>query len=199
MTKTEKILTVGIVIALVVGVFAFYRSGNIGPAGQNGQDGNSYGAVPTLDGVDNPFVSIGGVKEYYYSQGMLATSSVVCSIKNPFNATSTLLTYGAIVTSNGIAVTQRIDLSTSTSQYASSSPAFVKRFDTGTGQWSLQWTVGTTTNSELIGMKHGNLTLGSSDVILSPSDYLNLRISTSSPGSVASPWIGRCTGVIKRL
>src|SRR3990167_10834232 len=59
---------------------------------------NVLGAVPTLDGVDNPSVSIGGNKQYYFSQTLTATSSFICSLKNPYNATSSIMALGAQAT-----------------------------------------------------------------------------------------------------
>src|SRR3990167_2000995 len=47
------------------------------------------GAVSTLDGVDNPYVTVNGHKEWRGRVAMAATSSVICNFPNPFNATST--------------------------------------------------------------------------------------------------------------
>ena len=87
-------------ILIGVGVLVILALGMIFPRG-NSVVNQIVGAVPTLDGVDNPFVSIGGLRYYYYEQQFTATSSVLCSIKNPLNATSTLLSYSAVATSNG--------------------------------------------------------------------------------------------------
>ena|SRR3990167_10372264 len=155
------------------------------------------GAVSTIDNVDLPFVSIGGKKQYYYSQSMFATSSAICSIKNPFNATSTLISFSAQVTSNGIASAQTLDLSTSTSAYASSSPAYFKKFATGTGQFSVVWQSATTTSLNVIGIKAG--VNGDSDNIIGPTDYLTLKVSSSTPGTYPLYYTGTCSGVIERL
>lgn len=155
------------------------------------------GAVPTLDGVDNPFVNIGGLRQYYYSQAMSATSSAACSIQNPFQATSTILSYTALVTANNLG-SQIFDISTSSTAIASSSPAFIRAFPTGTGQFSTIWSPMGTTTSTLIGGEPFR-TNGSSLVILGPTEYLTLRYATSTPGTFGAYNVGACKALIQRL
>lgn len=161
----------------------------------------SLGSVPTLDGVDSPFMTINGVRTYNYSQPIAATSSVACSIKNPFNATSTLVRYGVNVTTNGIGVAQTLEVSTSTtnnSPTSTSSPAFVKAFPASAGQFSFVWNGNSATTSALtIGSQP--YSTGISNDILGPSDYINFVISTSTPGTFSPYYKGNCTGVIQKL
>lgn len=205
MTKNQKIGIALVAIIIVIGGYYF-------PTGKTVVERvtERLGAVSTLDGVDNPYTSINGVKQYYYSQPIAATSSVPCSIQNPFNATSTLLNYGITVTANGIGPGtsllggQIIDVSTSTSKnfaagsYGSSSPAFIKAFNAGGGKFSTFWTVNaTTTNTRVVGMSP---TLASStDVIIKPGEYVNMVISTTSAGTFSSYWTGTCSGVFQQL
>jgi len=211
--------------ALIVGVVAYNKTpsvivgakgeqgprGEQGPAGRDGKDGvtkvvtqvvekpasQTLGAVSTLDGVSNPYVKINNLEIYNYYQPMIATSSVLCSIQNPYNSTSTVLSYTTKVTTNNLG-THLIDISTSTTAFGSSTPAFVKRLSVS-GQYSVVWTPnGTTTNTNVIGMRAG-ATTGISDIILGPTEYITLRISTSTPGTFGSYNVGSCAGQIQKL
>lgn len=174
-----------------------------GIAGRDGSSGSSgglvLGAVPTLDSVDNSFVSIGGAKYYYYSQAIAATSSTVCSIRNPFNATATLSDYGASVTSVGGLGAQRYDLATSSTAYGTSTPAFIKEFLSPNAAWTMAWSPATTTNTRLIGLEPTG-TIGNSNVLIASGEYLNFKISTTSTsGTFATYLSGQCNGVLKKL
>ena len=158
------------------------------------------GGVPTLDGVDNPYVTINGNSWYYYQQAMEATSSVPCSIKNPFGATSTAIRYSAVATANGLG-SQNITLSTSTTAYASSTPYFVKNFVTSAGPFNMLWTpMASTTGSALIGMETSGA-IGNSNIIIGPTEYLNLKIATSTgtAGTFSSYFTGVCRATILKL
>lgn len=191
----NKTLIVALVAILVIAI-----GGYVYPQASQQIKETIVGAVSTLDGVDNPFVSIGGGKYYYYFQPMTATSSTVCSIKNPFNATSTLVNYSIRVNANGLGA-QSLNLSTSSTAYASSSPYFIKEVAIGTGQRDVVW-IGnaTTTNTVLIGTAANN-NVGISDNIIGPSNYLNLGVATStgSAGIFSSYLTGSCSGIIKKL
>lgn len=156
------------------------------------------GGVSTLDGINHPFVKINGKSEYYYFQNMLATSSVICSIRNPFSATSTLERFAFQITANGLGA-QTVDLSTSSTAFASSSPAYIRAFATGAGQSSAVWGMGaTTTNTSLIGMAVSN-NVGNSNNLIGPNDFINVRLATSTPGTFGSYFTGTCSGVIEKL
>lgn len=157
----------------------------------------TFGAVPTLDGVDNPYLSINGVRYYYQKDNMTATSSLPCVRKNPFNATSTIMSFSAQATSNGIAVTQNLYVSTSSTSYGSSTPSLVAAFPTGTGQWSILWTGSGTTTSQTIGGI--NADKGYSNVLVGPSEYLVLRVATSTPGTFSSYYTGACKALWREL
>ena len=73
----NKNILIGIAVAIVIAIGG-YQFPQVQTVTQN-----VLGAVPTLDGVDSPFVSINGARTYYYSQGITATSSVVCIINPP--------------------------------------------------------------------------------------------------------------------
>src|SRR3990167_10756863 len=97
MTKNLKIvLSVAIVIA-IGGSYMFPR------VQQTVQ--NVIGAVASLDGVDNPYVTVNGHREWRGRIPMMASSSVICDFDNGkiFNATSTVEVTSALSTNTGIA------------------------------------------------------------------------------------------------
>lgn len=171
----------------------------------DGTQGNNakLGSVATLDSVDNPYVSIGGVRTYYYSKPMTATSSIVCSVLNPFNATSTLISYSAYARASALTAAELLSLSTSTSAYASSSQNYVLDFSAAAGQgFAFSWTTPiATTSTRVIGLTDVNNVQQFLNVI-KPGEWLNLRIATSSPGangSTGSYTGGLCKGVIQSI
>lgn len=155
------------------------------------------GAISNLSAVDSPYVKIGGNERYYYSQTMVGTSSAVCQIKNPFNATSTLIGYSFQVTSNGLGA-QTIDVSTSTTAYGTSSPAYVKAYSAGSGQFSVVWGRGATTTSvALIG--NTGASQGFTHNVIGPNEYVNTKVATATPGTFSSYYTGTCRGVFEKL
>lgn len=164
---------------------------------QDGQD-PSFGATATLDAVDNPFVSIGGAKFYYGNRALSATSSVVCSIKNPFSATSTVSGISMSVPVNGLGA-QVLDVSTSSTAYASSSPAFVKGYSAGAPAFSFSWLgVASTTNPLVIGFDQTGTT-GISPYVVGPQEYVNFRIATTAAGTFVTYYKGNCTVVFEKM
>lgn len=165
------------------------------------------GAVPSLDGIDSPWVSINGVKQYWYFQPMnSATSSVVCSIKNPFDGPATLKSYSFNATSTdktrGGIGTPDFDLSTSTTQYATSTPSLIRDLTmiatAGAAKFNAVWTMASTTNTRVIG--ESNLEEGASAIVIPRNVYLNLRLSTTTaPGTFTTYLTGECRGVFEKL
>jgi len=200
--KTTFVALIVIAIIAIVGLFT--------PQGRKVAEKvvspvTQLGAVSTLDGVDMPFISIGGKRAYSYSQAMIATSSTICAIQNPFRATSTITVLSAQSTSNGIAVANNLYVSTSTTQYGSSTPALVHAFAMGTGQWFLSFrgnsatTTGGTGGTNSADLLPGMYPNGSSRYILGPSEWVTFRIATSTAGTFASYNTGTCTGLFERL
>lgn len=226
--KSNIVIGAIAVIALLVGGLAYHKAplqvsgkagqvgiqgpkGDRGPAGlqgetgaqgikgADGQSGHVFGATATLDNVDNPFVSIGGVKTYYYSRPMTATSSIICSIQNPFNATSTVLTYGAYARASTFVAAETMSLSTSTSAFASSTQNYVLDFSAPAGQgFAFAWNLLATTSARVIGSMDVNSVPQYLNV-LKPGEWLNLRISTSTPGVGGAYTGGLCKGVIQSI
>src|SRR3990167_401893 len=76
------------------------------------------GAIPGTT-IDSRIVTIGGVDIGYIGQPITATSSALCSLRNPFSSTSTIdkLT---IRRTSGFEAATTFDISTSTSAFGSS-------------------------------------------------------------------------------
>lgn len=169
------------------------------------------GAVPTLDGVDNPFVTINGHKWWVGRQQMVATSSVLCSIKNPLGATSSIDFIGAEVTARGgIGAANNLSISTSTSQFATSSTALVHNYAMGTGQFSMAFQKNSATTSVTnvilggvpVAVLPGLTTAGASNYILGPSEYVQWVISTTTPGggsAFTTYMTGQCSLNLKKI
>lgn len=151
------------------------------------------GATPTLDGIDSPYMKINNNKSYSYYQPMAATSSVICSIRNPYG-TSTLTNFRAFASSSAAFGSQTIDLSTSTTLGGSSSPAFVRAYPAG-AVWYMSWVPqASTTNTQLLG-PDSTLYTGASNNIIHPGEYVNFRIATATAGTFQAGYeVGACEG-----
>ena len=164
--------------------------GPVGPRGPAGADAPvRLGAVPTLDGVDIPYVSINGNREYYYNQPINATSTYACQITNPLGVRAYLERYSINVTTNNTLADQNIYLSTSTNQFGSSTRALAK-FETGIGAFQRVYAgpVGSSTDAvNLMGGQH-NVSFAQ----IGATDSVTLRIATSTPGT--GYLIGTCKG-----
>lgn len=195
MSKSLKFLSVAILVIAIGGSYFF-------PQIKQGV----LGAVSTLDGVDNPFVSINGVKTFNYGASLTATSSYVCSFQNPYNATTSIVSVGAESTANGIAVANNLYVSTSTTAFGTSTPALVDSFAMGTGQWTLELQKNSATSTQSASNPNGtqaNLLpgrnqAGASNYILGPTEWVTFKIATTTGGTFSTYNVGKCSGVLKR-
>ncbi len=201
----KKILVGMIVVAIIaISGYLFLR---VTPV-PTPSDQPTVGAVSTLDAVDNPYVSIGGVRTAYISQSLNATSSYVCIIRNPFNATSTLLSFSMKVASTSVLANQKVSLSTTTvaNGFGTSSPFLVVDRTIAIPSDSFAWVGGlaSTTNSRLLDRNGGTTTGESMGALIKPSEYINVAIATTSIGNAGSfsltgfpsaYWKGTCGGV----
>lgn len=216
--------SVGIAVAIVLGIVSLHRPTNIEvnvpsqsapivnvaapdvriPATvvnvpKQEQQNVNLGAVSTLDGISFPYSNVNGLGQYYYSQNMAASSSVVCSIKNPYSTTTQVLSYYAKVTVNGLG-TQNVTLATGTDQYRiqSTGPSFIKTAPVS-NDWFLTW-IGpatTTANAFVWGNDGPN---GQSYTNLQAGESLNLVIATTTPGVFAGGYLkGVCGGVLQSV
>lgn len=142
----------------------------------------------------------GGVDYASVQSTLVATSGVPCTIPNPFGtAPALVLNFFFDATANGIASAQNLDVSTSSTAYASSSPAFVKNYSVGTGAFRFAWTTGasTTTIPGLLG--YGSFSNnGVSPFLLGASERLNTRISTGTPGTFTAYYAGTCSATFMK-
>jgi len=91
MESKEKILAGGIVVALLLSIFAVFSGGTDGRDGTDGTDGkNGKGAIVGPDAY-LPYQAINDVQRFYNRlTGLNSASTTVCAIKSP-SATSTLV------------------------------------------------------------------------------------------------------------
>lgn len=156
------------------------------------------GAVSTLDGVDSGETSIGGVEYNYVSVPLTATSSTICSIPVPENATSTLISWKATILT-GITGASNMSLSTSTNGYATSSPFLIldRTVASGVGDQFSYTPAASSTNTRIL--PSSNNTTGASNVFLLPGERLNLRLATTTAaGALGAYYTGTCEAVFMK-
>lgn len=197
MSKNTKFLTVAILVIAIAGSYYF-------PKVQQTVN-QVLGAVPTLDGVDNPFITIANMREYRQTIPMMATSSDICSMQNPFGATSTVSSISAISTNVGIAEANNLYIATtsSASRYATSSVyTWNNPFAMGTGQWRYDFVGNAATSTDMAvgaNVLEGQNSDGSSNYVVGPTDYVNFMIASSTPGSFATYDAGFCSYVWRKI
>lgn len=188
----DNLKTIGIsLLALVVAIGSLVFGGHSTPA-----------PTPTPQGIAgpdiaSPYLQWGGAYLYNSSMNFTATSSAICAIQNPSAATSTVIGFSVRATGGSLGAAQTFDLSTSTTQYASSSPAFILAASIpSTGLASVAWlpSTGTTTPS-LLGYQSFTGTTGASSFVLGANQYLTVKMATGTPGTypAASYLTGTCT------
>lgn len=156
--------------------------------------------TPVLGGVNpdivSPYVQWGGVYEYRAGVATVATSSVMCAIQAPA-ATSTLKFASFLPTANGLG-SQVFSISTSSTAVGSSTPALVQSNSITIGT-PVIWdgNPATTSNSALVLMNRDTTGLGS--YIIKPSEYVNFRIATGTPGTFSSYVTGKCQATFLTL
>lgn len=164
------------------------------------------GATPTLDSVDNPYVTINGQEEWHGKIAMQATSSVVCSFKNPWTATSTPVFPITLKVASSTIGTQNLFISTSTTASASSTVAWSNALAVTTlGQVSFVFNgnVATTTTTNAGGTGDANVLPGFSSVgqslyFLKSGEYLNIKVGTSTAGTFSNYMDGDCSAVFRK-
>src|SRR3990167_1357792 len=153
------------------------------------------GAVSTLDGVSNPSISIAGKREWKEQIPLNATSSMVLSLLNPLQATSTVTYLSCESTNVGIAQANNLYFGTTTlaSRYATTTAnAWNEGFAMGTGEWSYKFVNSSTTSltdNVLEGVNHEN---NSSNYILGATEVLYAKFGTSTAGTFVTYDAGAC-------
>jgi hypothetical protein len=182
---------IGLIVVAIIAIGGYFT-----PVGKTVV--NNLGAVSTLDGVDSPFTSIGGVEVNYVSVPITATSSTICSIPVPENATSTVL-YWKVNIVDGILGANSMSLSTSTNGYATSAAFLIldRSVASDVGD-SFSWQpFASTTSSRLVA---SNQSTGESPYFLLPGERLNLRLATTTgAGALGDYYDGTCSaGFLKQ-
>ena len=167
------------------------------------------GAVSTLDGVSNPSISIAGKREWKEQIPLNATSSMVLSLLNPLQATSTVTYLSCESTNVGIAQANNLFFGTTTlaSRYATTSvTAWNSGFAMGTGEWSYKFvgnTATTTSDAEALGaptnVLEGMNANSSSNYILGATEVLYAKFGTSTAGTFVTYDVGACNVTIEKI
>src|SRR3990167_7310297 len=168
-----------------------------------------FGAVSTLDGVSNPSINIAGKREWKEQIPLNATSSMVLSLLNPLQATSTVTYLSCESTNVGIAQANNLFFGTTTlaSRYATTSvTAWNSGFAMGTGEWSYKFvgnTATTTSAAEELGaptnVLEGMNANSSSNYILGATEVLYGVIATSTAGTYVTYDAGACNVTIEKI
>ena len=200
----KKIYIVALVAILVIAIGSYYFPQST----QQIIREKVIGAVATLDGVESGFMTINGNKQFRFAQPIQATSSVVCSLKNPYQATSSIDTIGITAANRGdLSAANNLFISTSSTAYGSSTMAFAELFAMGTGQFSYSFSknVATSTfaSSNVMGaplnVLPGRADNGASNYILGPNEWITWRIATSTAGTFGTYMGGTCSAVVDKI
>jgi len=196
----DKIL-VG-VIALVVSVASVWALTPMQKTATTSPIQQMFGNVPTLEGVDNPYVKIADKDMFYRAIPIIATSSVFCAQKNPYGATSSINRLSVRIDSNGMGA-QNIFFATSTSASATSTtgvPTLVAGKSIASGaKLDFWWDAGQATTTANGALGPVSNPLGDSPFKLGPSEYLVFSTGTGTAGTFTSYFRGRCTVNVEKL
>ena len=149
----------------------------------------AFGAISTLDGVDSPYVTIGGQRNWIGRLGMQGTSSAFCVLKNPLGVPATIEEASFTQSTNQLGAIA-IDFATSSNGFATSSGSILGRTTlpaagtAGNFAW-VPHQASTTPGTTVLGgflLENGNYENGSSRFILGSSEYLVFRTATTSLG-----------------
>src|SRR3990167_6099716 len=202
-TKMNKNIVLGLVAVLVIATTGlFFPRGNTVVQ-------QVLGSVSTLDGVDNPSISIAGKREWKQQIPLNATSSMVLSLLNPLAATSTVTYLSCESTNVGVAQANNLFFGTTTqaSRYATTSvTAWNSGFAMGTGEWSYKFvgnTATTTSDAEALGaptnVLEGMNANSSSNYILGATEVLYAKFGTSTAGTFVTYDVGACNVTIEKI
>src|SRR3990167_5100781 len=197
--ENKKVLGVALVAVIIAIGGLFY------PQVQT-QVREVFGAVSTLDGVSNPSINIAGKREWKEQIPLNATSSMVLSLLNPLQATSTVTYLSCESTNVGIAQANNLYFGTTTlaSRYATTTAnAWNEGFAMGTGEWSYKFvgnTATTTSAAEELGaptnVLEGMNANSSSNYILGATEVLYAKFGTSTAGTFVTYDVGACNVTI---
>lgn len=182
--ENKSIIPSLIVTAVVAAVISF---GSYMVFGHSAPTQQTPGSLAGPD-IPFPYLRWGGLGPIYNAQQAIqATSSVFCSIQNPSGATSSVSLATTRIDGNNFGVTEVFDISTSTTQFGSSTPAFISGYSltTNASNTAIVWSgnAATTTAGNVLGAASFN---GSDPYIIGPTTWLNWRIASATPGTVTT-------------
>lgn len=161
------------------------------------------GATPGTTITDN-ITSVGGV-EKYTGATFTATSSVVCSVRNPWSnvkgvGTSSIDRISVYMKGNNVAA-QSLSISTSSTAFASSTKALMSEITVPALSRTLAlWTPRHASSSDSFAPNNNLFWYNgqnSSPFFLDGAEYLNVRVASTSPGG--EKFTGNCTVELTKL
>lgn len=188
-----KNVSISVAVSVVVAVLAIVTSLTFlnRPIEQVSIPPAQLGAMPGNQ-IEGQYFTIGGVEYAHVRMANDATSSVPCMTKNPFSATSTLVSFTARFTqtpTDQAAYNQDMDIATSSSSdfwpgSATSSQSIVNDVKLpSNGSKLITWN-----NNSVTGAAHN---------YFKPGDYLGAKMATNTPG--VDYFTGVCTAVFQKL
>lgn len=213
MDKVKTVVVPAVVALVVAAVGVVYFAPE--PTEVNIPD-DQLGAIPG-NSVEGKYFTIGGIEYAHVFSPMIATSSVACTFKNPFNATSTLTQFTASFTET---LGTKVSLATSSAAIphgtaastATSTRMLVHEYPLASNTtdefvWTPSTFAGIASTSQgqplnratmVLGVKSGNNAHGVSLHLINPKHYVTLKSSTGTPTATES-FEGRCSGVFQKL
>lgn len=191
------------VLVSVLGVLATYTTNvnvSVGPP-------VAFGAVPTLDGVDFPFININGRREWQGAVNVTATSSAICVLKNPFQAPAIIADVKVNLTTNTFGIVN-YDVSTSTNGFATSTNILGRFVGLAAGTATrYDWTPKVATTSAQTSLNGFQFEVAwdenlSSRMVLGANEYLIVRAATTSVGGStfgAGYNVGQCPIKLEKI
>lgn len=175
--------------------------------------GPALGATPQPGTQDSPYTNTDGMQEYSVTVPFTATSSFVYSLKNPFNATSSIEVVSVNSQTNGFTAANNLYVSTGTTAFGTSTPALaifnipasgaafsysmVKNMATSTAAVAgVTYITGSTDILPGMSWSGANGIIGS-NYILGPTQYLNIKVATTTAGVFGTYLTG--TGVTVKI
>lgn len=165
-----------------------------------------FGAVSTLDGVDSPYINVGGLRGWFGTRSLVASSSNICVLKNPLGVAAVI---EEITLNVGTNRTQGVgfDIATSTDGFATSTVLLGRGALDSAATSRYAWTpkTGTTTAAtsiQLLGggnllLENSPQDLGTTRFVLGASEYINVRLSTTTGSALSAYSVGTCGFVLR--
>ena len=200
------VITAVVVGGLAIGIVSVAKTQNItlnaspnvsspGMNGARGSDGQSFAGIGPVSNYD--YSINGGVKNSYRYAEFTATSSVICKLQAPSNATSTPTSITVKTDSILIPGSQVFYVSTSSvasNGFASSTPAFIGNYAIATTSpafWLYPGIIASTTAGVWGASDKIN---GTPTLVMYPNEWITVRVATSSAGTFAAGYLtGSCS------